>query len=362
MDRSLTQNPIVRGGIIAWAVVGLAAVLVVLANVVVELRLVLVPLAIALFPAALLAPSSEWLKRRGLPPAGAAFLTVLVFLVALFGVLGLLGWLIAGELTQVLETVEDAYGDVRTWVDDTLDVELPNVDELSERVRDWATGEGGIGQRAGSAASTTLEMAASVLFGIVALFFYLKDGTRVAAWLRDLFPRSMRDGVHEIGDRVWFTLGAYFRGQLVVAAVDAVFIGLGLLLLGVPLALPLTVLIFLGGLFPIVGAFTAGAVAVLIALADGGIVIAAAVLLLNVVVQQVEGNVLEPLIVGRATQLHPLAVLVALTAGAVTLGVLGAFLAVPVAASVARAVGYLRTDVEDPIAEDVHDGESPDDG
>lgn len=120
-----------------------------------------------------------------------------------------------------------------------------------------------------------------------------------------------------------------------------------------PLALPLTLLVFIGGLFPIVGAFTAGAVAVLIALADGGIGLALAVLVLNIVVQQVEGNVLEPLVVGRATQLHPLAIIVALTAGAVTLGILGAFLAVPIAASVARAVGYLREDVHDPVADEM---------
>ena len=135
------------------------------------------------------------------------------------------------------------------------------------------------------------------------------------------------------------------------------FIGLGLLLLGVPLALRLAVLVFFGGLFPIVGAFTAGAVAVLVALADGGIGLALAVLALNVVVQQLEGNLLEPLIVGRATQLHPLVILGSLTAGAVTSGILGAFLAVPIAASVVRAVTYVLE--RDPELEIGSDAELP---
>lgn len=352
MTRRLTDNPVVRWGVVAWAVLGLVAGLVLAALLVAELRLVVVPLALALFPAALLAPLSERLRQR-MPDAVASLVVVVGFLVGLVGLLGVLGWLIAGELTSVVDTLEESYTDVREWTDDTVNLELPSLDEALDRAREWAEGEDGLGQRAGSAAATGLEVASSLLFGIVALFFYLKDGDRIAAWLRDLFPAGARSDVDAIGRRVWYTLGAYFRGQLVVAGADAVFIGLGLLLLGVPLAPPLTILVFIGGLFPIVGAFTAGAVAVLIALADGGIGLALAVLVLNVVVQQVEGNVLEPLVVGRATQLHPLAIIVALTAGAVTLGILGAFLAVPVAASVARAVGYLREDVHDPVADEM---------
>ena len=352
MTRPLTQQPIVRWGVVAWAVLGLVAALVVVGTVVAQLRLVVVPLLIALFPAALLAPFSERLRTR-MPDALAVLVVVVGFLVALFGVLGALGWLIANELTAVVDTLEQAYADMRVWAQETFGVDLPGIEQALARAREWAAGEGGAGQWATTAATTGIEVVSSLLFGIVALFFYLKDGDRLAAWLRDLFPSRARDDVDQIGRRVWYTLGAYFRGQIIVAAVDAFFIGLGLFVLGVPLALPLTVLVFLGGLFPIVGAFTAGAVAVVIALADGGITLALAVLALNVVVQQVEGNVLEPLVVGRATQLHPLAVIVALTAGAVTLGILGAFLAVPLAASVARAVGYLRRDITDPVTEEM---------
>lgn len=354
MARPLTQTPIVRWGVIAWAVIGLFAGLVLVSMIVAELRLVVVPLALALFPAALLAPFSERLRQH-IPDAVASLIVVVVFLVGLFGVLGALGWLIGNELTALVDTLEDSYEDVRRWAEETFGAELPVLDDALGRVREWARGEDGLGARASSVASTGVEVVSSLLFGIVALFFYLKDGDRLGSWLRDLFPSRARPHVDVIGRRVWYTLGAYFRGQLIVAGADAVFIGLGLFLLGVPLALPLTVLVFIGGLFPIVGAFTAGAVAVLIALADGGIGLALAVLALNIVVQQVEGNVLEPLVVGRATQLHPLAVIVALTAGAVTLGILGAFLAVPITASIARVVGYLRTDIHDPVADEMGD-------
>ncbi len=141
---------------------------------------------------------------------------------------------------------------------------------------------------------------------------------------------------------LWWTLGAYFRAQMLVALVDAVAIGIGLVVLGVPLALPLAVLVFLGGFFPIVGAFVSGFVAVLVALADQGIGTALLVLGLVVLVQQAEGNLLEPLILSPVLRLHPFAVILAVTAGAVTSGVLGAFLAVPMAAIPARVVDYLR--------------------
>ena len=359
MRRPLSQLPIVRWGVVAWAVLGLVAGAVLFLLLLGRLRLVVVPLLITLFPAALLAPLSERLRQR-VPDAVASLIAVVLFLVGLTTVLGLLGWVIAGELDQVFASLKQAYADLRTWAADTFNADLPALDQALDRVRESLSGGGGVRQQVTAVATTGLEIASSILFGIVALFFYLKDGDRIAAWLRDLFPHRARADVDEIGRRVWFTLGAYFRGQLIVAAVDAVFIGLGLFLLGVPVPLPLTVLVFFGGLFPIVGAFTAGAVAVLIALADGGISLALAVLALNVAVQQIEGNVLEPLVVGRATRLHPLAVIVALTAGAVTFGILGAFLAVPVAASAARAIGYLRGDVHDPVADEMDDDEGLD--
>jgi putative heme transporter len=340
----VNRDRLVSGGLIAWALLGFLGLIWVAAWFMGHVSLVVIPLVVALFPAALLEPASSFLKRHRFRPALAAATVLGGFLIALVGIISVLAWLIADELDGVVDAVEDGYADIAVWVDERFGIEMPAIEVVLEQLRDWAVGENGLGSEfVTSAAVSTLEWVASVLLGLVALFFYLKDGAKIFAWFTRLFSPRLRDDATEVGNRVWATLGAYFRGQLVVAAVDAFFIGLGLFLLDVPLALPLALLVFFGGLFPVVGAFTAGALAVLVALADQGLVVALIVLALNVAVQQAEGNLLEPLIVGRATKLHPLAVLVALTAGAVTFGILGAFLAVPVVASLKAGLGYLFT-------------------
>jgi putative heme transporter len=352
----IDRHRLARAGIFAWSLLGLFAMLVVFIFLLDMFRLVVIPLVIALFPAALLSPISGRLKRWGVPPLAAASLVVVVFLVGLVGLLGALIWLIVGEFDDLLETLELAYADVAQWIEDVIGWTPPSIEELVEQVQNWAM-EIELGQTATTVAFATFEAIAGILLGLIALLFYLKDGERMAGVALQLTPERLREDVAEIFRRVWDTLGGYFRGQLVVAFVDAVAIGIGLFLLGVPLALPLAMLVFFGGLFPIVGAFTAGAVAVLVALAEGGLGLAIAVLILNVAVQQLEGNLLEPLIVGRATQLHPLLVLVSLTAGAVTLGILGAFLAVPITAAIVRAVTYVLE--RDPELAVEYDAELP---
>ena len=337
---ALSEHRLARAGVFAWSTIGLFILLLGVLRILDMVMLVIVPLVLALLPAALLSPLSERGKARGLPPALVAAVLVLVFLFGFIGLLALLGWLIASELGDIVVTLEEAYADIASWLNQQFGLTIPEISDLLETIETWAV-ELDLADQAMLVAGTTIEILSGILLGLVALFFYLKDGDRLAQFALDLTPARLRDDVAEIGRRLWATIGGYFRGQILVAAVDAVFIGLGLLLLGVPLALPLSILVFIGGLFPIVGAFTAGAVAVLIALAEGGIGLALAVLVLNVVVQQTEGNLLEPFIVGRATQLHPLAVLAGLTAGAVTMGILGAFLAVPLLACIVRIAGYV---------------------
>ena len=354
--RRIEQHRLTRAGIFAWSLLGLFGTLVVFVYLLDMFKLVVIPLVIALFPAALLSPLSSRLKRWGFPPLAAAAVVVVGFLVMFFGLLAALIWLIVGELDDLLETLEQAYADVANWIDDVIGWTPPSLDELFERIQNWAM-DLEVGNTASTVAFATFEVIAGVLFGAIALLFYLKDGDRMTGVALQLTPERLRDDVAEVFRRVWDTLGGYFRGQILVALVDAVAIGIGLFLLGVPLALPLAMLVFFGGLFPIVGAFTAGAVAVLVALADGGIGLAIAVLVLNVAVQQLEGNLLEPLIVGRATNLHPLLVLASLTAGAVTLGILGAFLAVPITAAIVRAVTYVLE--RDPELAIEYDAELP---
>ena len=338
---SIWQHPLVRAGVYAWALVGLTLVLMGLADVAAELRIIVVPLVLALFPAALLSPLMRMLVARRVPPAVAALAVIVGFIGLLVGVGRLLAPSIAAEAPDIVDSVQDGIAQLQAFLEGgPFGIDPLLVTDMLESGREQLISIGQ--QAAGTVATAVAEGVAGLLFGLVALFFYLKDGARIADWLGRLFPRHMRADADVIGTRAWVTIGSYFRGQLLIALVDAVFIGLGLALLRVPLALPLTVLIFFGGLFPIVGALVSGAVAVLVALADGGIGIALAVLAIVVGVQQVESNVLAPVVLGKATELHPLAVILALSVGGVVLGVLGAFLAVPVAASLARAVGYLR--------------------
>ena len=338
------RRPVIRTGLYAWAVLGIVGVLIVAGRVAGLLTIVVVPMILALFPAAVLAPLVSRLRRAGFPPALAAFVTMFGVLGALVGLGFALAPQVSGQFEGLGEQLRAGLDAVdRFLLAGPFGLDPIRMEDLITRGREQiAAGGAGLGSGVVSVVTAVTEGLAGFIFGLVALFLYLKDGKRMALWLRNLFPPQMQDDAAEVGVRAWDTVGAYVRGQLFIALVDAVLIGVGIWIVGVPLALPLTVLVFFGGLFPIVGAVLAGAVAVLVALATNGLPMALIVLAIIVAVQQIEGNLLAPVVLGKATELHPLATLAALTAGAVLLGVLGAFLAIPVTASITRAASYLR--------------------
>lgn len=317
---------------VSWSVVGIAIVVIGVLFVLNSFKLVVVPLLLALFPAALLMPVVRRLQRWGWPPMLAVASVTLLSLVGLAAIMLVLIWLVFAEFRVLLDNVEEAYVEIADFVARRLDLTLPPLDDVVARIAEWSRSFD-VSGTATSVAFTTLEIIAGTLLGAFALFFYLKDADRMRRGLGAFFPHHLRDDVDVVARRAWYTFGGFIRGQLLVAAVDAVLIGLGLFILGVPLALPLALIIFFGGLFPIIGAFVAGAIAVLVALGSGGLGLALAVLILNIVVQQLESNLLQPVIMSKITHLHPLAVITAVTAGAVSLGVLGAFLAVPIVAA-----------------------------
>ena len=347
-----------RAGRTAWALVGVALALVVLGIVAGELTIVVVPLILALFPATLLAPVAGWMKDRGLPGALAALISLLAGLGLIVAVIGAMVPLVADQIPDLVESAAEGIEELEGFLEDgPLGLETGGIEGLLDTAQD-AMGEVGeyAGQAAG-AAFAAFEAFAGLLLLFVALFFYLKDGRRLSEGVITTVPRRSRERFRRIVYGSWDTLGKYFRGQLLVALVDAVVIGIGLVILGVPLALPLAVLIFFGGLFPIVGAVATGALAVLVALADGGLTTGLIVLGLVLVVQQLESNVLEPIILGRAIALHPLLIVASIMAGSLVLGILGAFLAVPVAAIAARVIDELRDDRDPPQDDD--DGGGP---
>jgi predicted PurR-regulated permease PerM len=340
----LMQRATVRLGAYAWAVVGVVVVLIILGQIIGRVSIVAIPLVLALFPAAVLTPLADRLKQRGLRDAVVATLLVLGTLLFISGIITVLVPVVADRFDDISEQFRDGVEDLRTFLArGPFGLDPVNLDELVERAREQVQSaevfsSGTVSDVAGQAGRFLTGL---VVF-VIALFFYLKDGPALAAWLRRQWPSFAQDDASAIGGLVWTTIGSYFRGQLLVALIDAVGITIGLLVLRVPLALPIGVLVFFGSLFPVVGAFVSGLLAVLVALATQGFVTALIVLAIVLGVQQLEGNLLQPLILGRATQLHPLAVVAALVAGGSLLGILGAFLAVPVAASAWRAISYLR--------------------
>lgn len=343
--RPILARPVMVGGLYAWAWIGILSLLATIIWVIGLLTPVVIPLVLALFPAALLVPLVKRLRTMGVPRAAAATIVLLGTLALLAGIVSLLAPSVADELGDLGDQLNEGYERLQSFLaSGPFGLQPVRLGDLIDRVQEsLASSE--VGPRVGEYIVAVVEGFTGVVIGLLALFFYLKDGDRIAAWIKSLFPRRARDDAHAIGDLVWMSIGAYFRGQFIIAIVDAVLIGIGLLIIGVPLVLPLSVLVFFGGLFPIVGAIVAGFVAVLIALASGGPITALIVLALIVGVQQVEGHLLAPVVLGRATELHPLAVILALAAGGILLGIVGAFIAVPVAASAARAVGYLRNRV-----------------
>lgn len=334
-----------RAGRTAWAALGVLAVIAAVGYATSVLSLVVVPLILALFPATLLWPLARGLGRRRFPSGLAAITSILTGLLLFAAVIGAMVPLVMAEMPALMESAAEGVEELEAWLaEGPFGLEIGGVSDLLAAAQERIADVGDLAPRALGAAATAIETLAGVVLLIVVLFFYLKDGPRLAESVVSLAPPEVRERVRGALSRAWTTLGVYFRWLLVVALVDAVLIGAGLLILRVPLALPLAVLIFFGGLFPIVGAVVTGALAVLVALAHGGPWLALAVLAIVLVVQQIESNVLHPIVQSRAIKIHALVVLLSITAGGILLGILGAFLAVPVAAIAASTFRYFRSE------------------
>ncbi|SCF45061.1 Predicted PurR-regulated permease PerM [Micromonospora purpureochromogenes] len=307
-----------------------------------RVAVLLAPLAIAvavtLFLTALLDPVLLGLRRLRVPPALAALLSLLLLLGILIGV-GVLVWnLTAAQFSELSEELGEGVQRSRDFVTSTLPVSDAQLDKLIQQVR---SGMGGGFDPVGGA-RTAAEVAGSALLAMVLLFFLLKDGRTMWQWVLRRTTGPNRELTAEAGRAGWQTLGAYSRGTMIIAAIDAIGIGLSLVLLRVPLAVPLALITFFGGFVPIIGATVAGTVAVLVALAAKGPTTALLVLIAVIAVQQIEGNLLEPLIMKRQVQLHPAVILVVVTAGTLIAGVAGAFVSVPIAAVAYRVVDTVQ--------------------
>jgi predicted PurR-regulated permease PerM len=337
-----------RAGSTAWALLGVIALVFVGAWVVGRLMAVVIPVVIAILLATLLRPVAAALERRGARPALAAVAAVALAIVVVALLLSLILPPFVARLSDLGTSVQEGVHRVAYEVGDrAAGMDHAEVDrtlaDAGRRLEDrlGGTAMAGVTSVAGALASLVL---------IVFLaFFLVKDGRRIWTWLIEFAPRPRRRALDEVGERIWAVLTAYTRGVVFVATVDAVLIGAALLLVGVPLALPLIVLTWLAAFFPIVGAVTAGAAAVLVALVANGPTAALIVLVAIIVVQQLEGNVLYPVVVGPRLRLHPVAVLIAVALGGTLAGIPGAFLAVPVATVCAAILTFMRERRDDDV-------------
>ncbi|SCG58538.1 AI-2E family transporter [Micromonospora humi] len=308
-----------------------------------KVAVLLAPLAVALagtlFLTALLDPVLVRLRRLRVPAALAALLTVLLLLGVLVGA-GVLVWnLTASQFGELSQQLDEGLQRSREFVTSTLPVTDQQLDKLVEQIRQGVSA-GAPDPVAG--ARKAAEVAGALLLGLVLLFFLLKDGRSMWHWVLRRLTGPRREVTAAAGRAGWRTLGAYSRGTMIIAAIDAIGIGLALVVLRVPLALPLALITFLGGFVPIIGATVAGAVAVLVALAANGPTTALLTLAAVIAVQQIEGNLLEPLVMRRQVQLHPAVILVVVTAGTLVAGVAGAFVSVPIAAVLWRVLDTVQ--------------------
>lgn len=325
----------------AWRFLVLAATLYVLILVVARLRLVVFALIVALLVCALLEPTVRRLSDLGVPRAVAAGIT---FIGGIAGIV-LITWFVVAQFTanfgELTENVESGVDQLRDWLS-RGPLQLTD-EQITEYVRNFfdtiQQDRGRLAAAGFSTAFVAVEVVSGMLIALFTLFFFLYDGERIWSWLVRLFPGEAKVHVHEAGRLAWGTLTSYIRGTLIVATVDAVFIGAGVAIFGVPLAVPLAALVFIGAFIPLVGATVSGAVAVLVALVSEGVLPALGVLAVIIAVQQLEGHVLQPFILGRAVRVHPLGVVLAVAAGAILAGIGGALVAVPIVAIV-NVVGH----------------------
>lgn len=336
----------------------IVAAVVVLGYVLGRLWVILLPIVLGLLVATVLWPPVKFLRKHGWPPALAAAVVLLTFLAAFVGIIAAIAPSVADQVVELGDQASGGLEDVQQWLQGPpLNIDEEQIGDAVDSVIDNIQGNAqNIASYAVSGASAVGTGVINMVLALLLCFFFLKDGTRWVPWLAaQTGPRAGRH-VAALSQKTWSTLSEFIRQQALVGFIDAFFIGIGLWILGVPLVLPLAVLTFFGAFIPIIGAFVAGAFAVLIALVDQGFTTALIVLGIVLLVQQIEGNVLQPVIQGRGFNLHAGVVILAVTAGGSLAGITGAFLGVPVAALIAVVYRYARDELDGRDPEVAADG------
>jgi putative heme transporter len=335
----------------SWRLLAIFAAVMALLWVIARLEVIVVPVLLALMLSALLVQAVDWLDRRGAPRGGAVALVLLTGFAILGGIMTfVISQFIIG-LPDLVNQVTRSIDTTRNWlIEGPLHLSRQQIENAGNAaIQALQNNQAKLTSGALSTAATVTEILTAALLTMFTLIFFLYGGRNIWAYVTRIFPPGVRDRVRAAGNAGYGSLVGYIRATFLVALVDAVGIGTGLAIMSVPLALPLASLVFLGAFIPLVGAVVSGFLAVIVALIAKGWVYALITLGLLIGVNQLEAHILQPLVMGRAVSIHPLAVVLAISTGGVLAGVVGALLAVPTVAFLNNAFQVLLAD--DPAAQ-----------
>ncbi|NYJ00220.1 putative PurR-regulated permease PerM [Nocardioides thalensis] len=324
---------------------------------------VTIPLAVALLVSALAAPFVAGVQRIGVPRGLAALLVVLSGFAVVGALLTFAGQQVASGAEDLANSTVQGLDEIREWLrDGPLNASDSQINDAIERAQEMITEQtqdGEVVSRVTEFGTAIGHVVAGFFIALFATYFFLADGDRIWGWLVRLAPRAARERVDSSGRVAWVSLVQFVRATVIVAMVDAVGVMIGAAILDVPFVLAIGVLVFLGAFIPLIGATIAGIVAVLVALVDQGPVTALIMLAVLIGVQQLEGHILQPFLLGRWVRLHPLGVIVALAGGVLVAGIVGALVAVPLAAAANAVVLHLAelsSSVTEPTVDEDDDG------
>ncbi|MEE2853246.1 MAG: AI-2E family transporter [Actinomycetota bacterium] len=327
----------------AWRLLIILIAVLALLWVVKKLEVIVVPVLVALLLSALLVPVVDWLDKRGLPRGGAVALVLLGGFAILGGILAFVVLQFIDGLPGLTEQVTNSIESTRRWLTHgpahLRNEQIDNVGNAA--IEALHNNQAKLTSGALSTAATVTELVTAAVLVLFTLIFFLYGGRNIWQYVVQIIPSDVRGRVHEAGTAGYGSLIGYVRATFLVALTDAAGVGTGLAIMGIPLALPLASLVFLGAFIPLVGALISGLVAVVVALLAKGFVYALITLGLLIAVNQIEAHLLQPLVMGRAVSIHPLAVVLAIATGGVIAGIVGALLAVPTVAFLNNAIQVL---------------------
>lgn len=336
----------------AWRVLVIAGATYLLLKLLGFFAVVTIPLAVALLISALAAPFVRGLTRIGVRRALSALLVVVAGFVVVGALLTFAGQQVASGANDLADSTVEGLEQIRNWLrDGPLNASDSQINDYIGSVQDMIRDRSQNGEvlaQVSEVGAALGHVIAGFFIAVFATYFFLADGDRIWTWLVRLAPRGARERVDSSGKVAWVSLVQFVRATVVVALVDAVGIALGAAILDVPFVLAIGVLVFLGAFVPMIGASVAGIVAILVALVDQGPVTALLMLAVVVGVQQLEGHILQPFLLGRWVSLHPLGVILAIAGGVLVAGIAGALVAVPLAAAANAVVLHLAEMAETP--------------